>query len=412
MSKKPGRARAPAKQRSNGNRRQARAAAAAPLRYAHPFFTSTPVHLRPVSSATGTRCMAEFAAEELGPTPAPSRPATMNLQDIIGQPGVEEIQSVGAIRFHAVGDTGRPTGVDSQQEDVAHAMTSDFDPSAGGRNPALLLHLGDVVYGHDKEKLYRDEFYRPYMKYPGKIVAIPGNHDGETFAGTDPVSLKAFRDNFCAPRAAPPPIAKDVRIYRETMTQPGVYWLLACPFLNIIGLYSNIAEGPGNLLGASGDGKQIKWLTSTLSSLKPDKRALVIATHHPPYSSAGHGPSVEMLKQIDTACADAGAAPHAMLAGHSHNYQRYTRTTRFGGGGNVEIPYIVVGCGGHSDSSVVPAHGQQMGETIFEKSRKGYGYLVLTANATELTIEMFAVAGGVKSRFDTTTVNLASRRVS
>jgi hypothetical protein len=264
-------------------------------------------------------------------------------------------------------------------------MTGDYDPAAGGRNPALLIHLGDVIYGHDKSKLYRDEFYRPYMKYPGKIIAIPGNHDGETFKGTDPVSLQEFRNNFCAPSAMVPSIAADVRIFRETMTQPGVYWMLSTPFANIIGLYSNIAEGPGNLLGAKGDDQQIKWLTNTLADLKQsgDKRALVIATHHPPYSSGGHSPSKDMVAQIDKACNDAGIAPHAMLAGHSHNYQRYARTTRLGGT-QVQIPYLVAGCGRHADSTVNAAHGQHMGETTFEKSLKGFGYLLMTANVSEL----------------------------
>jgi len=112
-------------------------------------------------------------------------------------------------------------------------MTGDYDRQRR-HNPALLIHLGDVIYGHDKSKQYRDEFYRPYMKYPGKIIAIPGNHDGETFKGTDPVSLQEFRNNFCAPSAQVPSIAGDVRIFRETMTQPGVYWMLSAPFANII----------------------------------------------------------------------------------------------------------------------------------------------------------------------------------
>src|ERR671936_509121 len=68
-------------------------------------------------------------------------------------------------------------------------MASWVAPKAGAANPALFLHLGDVIYGPHKEQLYRDEFYRPYMKYPGKIAAIPGNHDGEVFAETDPEPL-------------------------------------------------------------------------------------------------------------------------------------------------------------------------------------------------------------------------------
>jgi hypothetical protein len=354
--------------------------------------------------------MAEFASRKLGPIPAPTRTPRMDLKDLIGAAGVNEIESAGEIRFHALGDTGRPGGVDVPQEQIAEAMTSDYDPSVARGNPALLIHLGDVIYGHDKELLYRDEFYRPYMKYPGKIIAIPGNHDGETYPDTDPLSLRAFRANFCAPSPVVPNIAGSVRIFRETMTQPGVYWLLSAPFVNILGLYSNIAEGPGNLLGARNDDKQIKWLTRTFVSLKGDKRALVIATHHPPYSSGGHSPSKEMLAQIDRASSDAGVVPHAVLAGHSHNYQRYTRSTKFDGQ-DAQIPYIVAGCGGHADSSVTAADGQHMGDTIFEKSMRGYGYLLLTVNGARLTIEMYATTSGAKSRFDAVTVDLASRRI-
>jgi Calcineurin-like phosphoesterase len=335
----------------------------------------------------------------------------MDLKDIIGQAGVDEIQAAGAIRLHTVGDTGRPGGVDTPQEEVIQAMSTDYDPSAGGRNPALFIHLGDIIYGYDKAPRYRDEFYRPYMKYPGKILAIPGNHDGETFKGSDPESLKAFRDNFCAAAAVLPELAAEVRIFRETMTQPGVYWLLRCPFVNVIGLYSNVAEGPGNLLGQNNDDKQIKWLTATLASLKADKKALVLATHHPPYSSGGHSSSKEMLVQIDKACEDSGVVPHAMLAGHSHNYQRYTRSAKLGAD-QVQVPCIVAGTGGHADSAVDPANNQKVGDAVFEKSMKGYGYLLLTANPTQLVMTMYATTGGTKTLFDTVTVEVGRRGVA
>jgi Calcineurin-like phosphoesterase len=379
-------------------------AAREPLRYAHPFFTATPVSQRPVSPRTGTRSMAHFASQKLGPIPPPTRDPTMDLKDIIGGTGVSDIEHAGNIKFHVIGDTGRPGGDSTPQEQVVEAMAVDYDPAAPkGHDPALLLHLGDVIYGPDKAKLYRDEFYRPNMKYPGKIIAIPGNHDGETFAGTDPVSLRDFRNNFCAPNAVLPSIAGDVRIFRETMTQPGVYWMLTTPFANIIGLYSNIAEGPGDLLGANGDDKQVKWLTTTLASLKGSKKALVIATHHPPFSSGGHSPSKEMLAQIDKVCDDAGVVPHAMLAGHAHNYQRYTRTATLAGR-QARIPYIVAGCGGHAASAVTAANGQHMGETVFEKSMKGYGYLLMTATSSELTIAMIETTDGIKRPFDSVTV--------
>src|SRR5262249_49690851 len=57
-----------------------------------------------------------------------------------------------------------------------------------------------------------------------------------------------------------------------------------------------------------------------------DNRALVIATHHPVFSEGGHSGSDVMLSQIDQVCTAAGIVPHALLAGHTHTYQRYTRT--------------------------------------------------------------------------------------
>jgi Calcineurin-like phosphoesterase len=146
----------------------------------------------------------------------------VQLSELIGSEAVAEIEAAGAIRLHAVGDTGRPDVHNPNQDGVADQMAADYSRGGGAANPALFLHLGDVIYGPHKQQLYRDEFYRPYMKYPGKIVAVAGNHDGEVFPDTDPTPLQAFLDNFCAPTAIVPPVADEVRIFRETMTLPGV----------------------------------------------------------------------------------------------------------------------------------------------------------------------------------------------
>jgi hypothetical protein len=114
-----------------------------------------------------------------------------------------------------------------------------------------------------------------------------------------------------------------------------------------------------------------------------------------------------MLEEIDGFCKANKIAPHAMLAGHSHNYQRYTRTTDFGSGA-VEIPYVVAGCGGHAASIVKDASGQRIGETVFEKSMRGYGYLMIIADARQLSIEMFETTGGMKRSFDTVIVDITT----
>src|ERR1700724_453166 len=95
-----------------------------PLRFAHPFFTTTLPEQRPIDAKTGTQRMSQFAVAKLGSIPPPSRVPAMDLSEIIGQPGVDEIKAAGAIRFHAVGDTGRPGASSTPQEQMANAMTS------------------------------------------------------------------------------------------------------------------------------------------------------------------------------------------------------------------------------------------------------------------------------------------------
>ncbi|PYU27387.1 MAG: hypothetical protein DMG32_07280 [Acidobacteria bacterium] len=208
-----------------------------PLRFAHPFYTSQPVAARKPVPGVGTR-LVDHIKGNLEPIPAPTRTPSMTLADIIGTQGSKDIENSGAIRFHAVGDTGR--SANSPQGDVAQAMQVDFDVSKPASSPAFFLHLGDVIYGPYKDQQYRPEFYEPYVHYPGKIIAIAGNHDGEVFPQTDPKTLNAFLANFCASSQKVPPIAGT--IYRETMNQPGVYWMLDAPFVQIVGMYSNAAR--------------------------------------------------------------------------------------------------------------------------------------------------------------------------
>lgn len=377
---------------------------AEPGRYAHPFFTPVPPDRRPHTFSTHGQRMVEWIRQKSGPIPAPKREPTVQLADLIGDQGVKEIEDAGTILLHAVGDTGRPDVHNANQEGVADQMAAEYTPDGGAANPALFLHLGDVVYGPNKDQLYRDEFYRPYMKYPGKIAAVAGNHDGEVFAATDPVPLKAFLDNFCADTAVVPPIADEVRIFRETLTLPGVYYLLRAPFVDVVALYSNIAEGPGNIIGASGDTQQKDWLAKTVAAIAAERqagtrKALVFAVHHPPFSNGGHAGSAQMLADFDEACGAAGVQPDAVVSGHAHNYQRHTRHVD-----GKDIPFVVAGCGGHNDSSVDPAAGEVIGDHSFDKSFKGFGYLRLRASASALTIE-FVNLGGTQP-FDSVTVAL------
>jgi 3',5'-cyclic AMP phosphodiesterase CpdA len=243
------------------------------------------------------------------------------------------------------------------------------------------------------------------MHYPGKIIAIPGNHDGES-----DVKIKDFQSYFCAQSAVVPPIAGS--IFRQTMTQPGVYWCLDAPFVQIIGLYSNSAENPGFISGPAIGQVQKQWLINTLKALgavraKGPRKALVIITHHPPYSSGGHTGSAEMLADIDDACTKAGIMPDAFFSGHAHSIQRYTRTVRFGGR-SLQIPFVVSGCGGHGGQAVAPAPPHKAGNPVYEFSYQGWGYTTLTVTASSMTITSHGVDAGTNRVIDTVRVGLGS----
>ena len=121
-----------------------------------------------------------------------------------------------------------------------------------------------------------------------------------------------------------------------------------------------------------------------------------------------------MSQDIDSACAAAGAWPHAVFSGHSHNYQRYTRTVN-----SYQIPYIVAGCGGHSPlrtmrSIVRTPYPIDSTLTLESYDDTDYGYLRVIVNATTMTIEFHPEADGgtTKTPDDSVTINLAARTAS
>jgi len=398
--------------------RKGKAGGGAPvLRFAHPFFTDLPPAER--QPFLGARRMTEHVEVHLEPIPRVSGESKMTLADVVGRDGAAAIAGEGAISFHAIGDTGHENG--QAQEYVAEAMTADFDISHPERSPAFFLHLGDVDYYDNTDRGYHAQFYVPYKTYPGKIVAIPGNHDGELFKFDgkptgQSKTLEAFQKNFCQKGAAT--TITSGTVLRQMVSQPGVYWRLSAPLIDIVGLYSNVAENPGFIRSPQIGDVQKRWLTRTLRKIKSERaagtrRALVVAVHHPPISHGSHSSSADMLVDIDDSCTTAGIQPDALLAAHSHDYQRFTRFVP-AGGGRMEVPYLVVGSGGRGLSTkVAVATGQVQGDHRYDKSLRGYGYLLVSVTPQKLDMRFFQVdeKDGKKKAFDQVSVVLATNKL-
>jgi hypothetical protein len=361
----------------------------------------------------------------LEPVPEPAGSAVepiLTLESVYGSAGaakVAAIQAAGQIVFHSVGDTGSVEGPTTQSL-VADKMVSDFTEANAADVPSFFFHLGDVVYYFGESTYYYDQFYEPYRDYPAPIMAIAGNHDGVVYASDPETTLAAFLTNFCS--AAPVQSPDSGGLLRTTMIQPGVYFTLEAPFVRILGLYSNVLEDPGVISGENGqntilDSRQITFLTTALGRVKSDNftGAVIIAVHHPPFTGGStHGGSPLMLQDIDNACTSAGVWPHAVFSGHSHNYQRYTRTVN-----NLQIPYIVAGCGGHSPLAKMRATYRtpyKIDDTLTLESYDDtdYGYLRVVVNAETLSIEFHPQSDGsaTKTPDDDVTVTLATHTVT
>ena len=371
-------------------------------------------------------------SEDLQPIPKPSSgQPRMDLADVLDPAQVDAITKAKRISFHAVGDTGAAK-VDQfqsaekalgQEASVADAMSADVR-RGGPAGPAFFFHLGDVVYYFGEGRYYYDQFYEPFRSYDRPIFAIPGDHDGMVF-GSQPdtpktPTLTAFLRNFCAKQAGPSPDAGT--IVRTTMTQPGVYFTLDAPFVSIIGLYTNVLEGPGVISSQGGKypavgDDQLSFLTAELKRLAPARKALeravVVAAHHPPASvDSVHGGSTGLADDIDKACRDAGFWPDAILSGHAHLYQRFTRAT-----GGRRFPYVVAGSGGFAATKPkagLPPAPVTVGEYTLEHDPiVEFGYLTLTvAMSTRPTLKIAFNDRTNTRTHDSVTVHLKSGKLS
>ncbi len=171
------------------------------------------------------------------------------------------------------------------------------------------------------------------------------------------------------------------------------------------------------------------FLTQQLAAAKAERaagqgRALIIATHHPPFTgSPFHVPSPNMLSMIDQACTTAGIWPDLHLSGHSHLYERYTRTV-----GGKQIPYVVAGMGGFynlpglkagkkpvaptTPASGTDASGNPLTINVYTDTK--FGYLRVTATARSLVGEFVTVdpVTGKTGTGDSFTVNLTAGTVT
>ncbi|HVH78862.1 MAG TPA: metallophosphoesterase, partial [Stellaceae bacterium] len=372
------------------------------------------------------------AEHRLQPLPFPAPRGTpeprLALLDVFGsnQDAINRIEQQQQITFHATGDCGSTRGPKTQNE-VTDKMIADFSDSDPREVPQFCLLLGDIVYNFGEPQYYYDQFYDPYRNYHAPVMAAAGNHDGMISPLAHATSLDAYLRNFCADPANGFTVTPEAGgLSRTAQIQPGVFFTFEAPFVRVLVFYSNTLEDPGVIANDDIGDSQLQFLRTALQRVKDEgfAGALLFAHHHPPYAiGSQHSSSTEMRQQMDDVCEEVGVWPHAVLAGHAHNYQRFTRHHD-----EMEIPYIICGNGGHNVQKlhlkgatggalrtpqiVHSAAGDADQVTLENYDDTDYGYLRITVDPHQLRIEYHPASDADQSKTpdDSVTIDLASRK--
>ncbi|MBV8115358.1 MAG: metallophosphoesterase [Silvibacterium sp.] len=325
------------------------------------------------------------------PNPLGQPPFHFDLETVV--PGIGQTAArLGKLVFHTVGDTGGIKNGDYQR-DVAAQMKSDLDTKDEGKLPQFFYHLGDVVYYNGEVTDYYDQFYAPYDHYAPPIIAIPGNHDGDPVPGQ--TSLDGWVRYFMS---TTPHIDSEIcsDAPRVTLSLPNAYFTLLCPFVTIIGMYTNVPEG------GSIDSVQQQWLTNEFATA-PEDKALILALHHPVYSfDDHHSGSPAMADAVQHAINDSRRVPNMVLTAHVHNYQRIEQQIA----GDTPTPFLVAGAGGYfhlhgmtADSGHVD---HDLGAKLIFSDQFHHSYVTLSVDAENITgvTTPVATTGSTKHKHD------------
>jgi len=226
------------------------------------------------------------------------------------------------LSFLAIGDPGEG---DASQYHVIRPLES----KAAGT--AFMYVVSDVIYPAGDVNEYEDKFFYPYRRFPGPIYAIPGNHDWYD-------GLHGFMTHFC--RADPDLRPAEARggfrslvrraVWRrpskadqelleragklrgERSDQPGPYFAIEAGPILLVGIDTGIR--------ARIDREQGEWLRQISRHPKPK----ILFTGKP---LVVNGQRKETLIEggggVRAIVDDPAHRYVAVIAGDTHNYQRY-----------------------------------------------------------------------------------------
>ncbi len=141
-----------------------------PFRFAHPFFTTTPVSQRTAVPGVGTQLL-DYIQGNLRRHPSTHTHHTLHPRSDHRHRGSAADRG---LRLHPLPHHRRHRPRLQHRPGSRRRSHADRLPITTPEvSPAFFFHLGDVIYGPNKDQDYRPEFYEPYVHYPARSSPSP-----------------------------------------------------------------------------------------------------------------------------------------------------------------------------------------------------------------------------------------------
>jgi hypothetical protein len=149
----------------------------------------------------------------------------------------------------------------------------------------------------------------------------------------------------------------------------------------------------------------------------PADTITILAMHQPIYSAdVTHGSNLALVDVLDRCFRQAGRRPDAVLSGHAHCYQRFSRRVD-----GRAVPHVVAGAGGYHElhplgrgigSLPMPLHGMDRLEdvTLEDYEDRAHGFLTVTVEPGAAEFVYHAVTPGTVYARDAFTIRAPATR--
>jgi predicted MPP superfamily phosphohydrolase len=267
-------------------------------------------------------------------------------------------------RIYFISDSQAPMSVEKiiskpyRNEEARDSLFADIIR----QHPKNLFMLGDMISMGLMEKAWAqlDTFLNSLKKTNTSVYAIPGNHE--------------YMGKYAG-----------MRMFKQHFPEQWLYgYSVNLDSLSIVMLNSNFDDLNNKELS-----RQLTWYKSVMDSLdnEPDIKAIIVCTHHAPYSNSTIVGSSEAVEDLILPVFEKSQKSRLFISGHSHNLEYFSDITG--------KHFLVIGGGGGIAQPLTPMNTRKYHDLLDQDVKPLYFYLVIEKNGDRLRL----IAKGFKKDF-------------